>query len=69
MAKFITVNCGMEPILVNTDCSVMHFLLYLTNKHMQLQARLYGLILTQSMYEPAAIAKHTSGPLIPSKGK
>jgi len=37
MAKFITVNCGMEPILVNTDCSVMHFLLYLTNKHVQLQ--------------------------------
>jgi len=27
----------MESILVNTDCSVMHFLLYLTNKHMQLQ--------------------------------
>ena len=43
MAKFITVNCGMEPILVNTDCSVMHFLLYLTNKHVQLQAGIYGL--------------------------
>ena len=65
MAKFITVNCGLEPILVNTDCSVMHFLLYLTNRHVQLQVGLYGLSSARSIDSPENIARSVK----PKKGK
>ena len=32
MAKFVTVNCGSQKVLCNTDCSVQHVLVYLESK-------------------------------------